>query len=146
MKLKASKKKNVVVRENLLINESTPFSIRENFNLLRTNIIYTPTNTEGAPVYAVASTVASSGKSTIMANLAVQLGSMSKKVLLIDADMRCPVQHKIFGYEKNTYGLSEFLSGVIKSKDEGIIKTDFEGLYVCVCISHRALPPRGHSL
>lgn len=130
MKLKANKKKNIDISEDLVLNEKTPFSVRESFNLLRTNIIYTPTDTEGAPVYGVASTVASSGKSTIMANLAIQLGSMSKKVLLIDADMRCPVQHKIFGYDKKQSGLSEFLSGVIKTKEEGIVKVDFDGLYV----------------
>ena len=130
MKLKAKKTKNVTIKKTLLLNESSPFSVRESFNLLRTNIIYTSTDSKGAPVYGVASTVASSGKSTVMANLAVQLGSMSKKVLLIDADMRCPMQNKIFGYEKNHYGLSEFLSGVIKTKEEGIIKTDCEGLYI----------------
>ena len=130
MKLKSNKKKNIAIKEDLLLSESTPFSIRESFNLLRTNIIYSSTGSEGAPVYGVASTVASSGKSTIMANLAVQLGSMSKRVLLIDADMRCPVQNKIFGYKKEVYGLSEFLSGVIKTKEEGIIKTDCEGVSV----------------
>ena len=130
MKLKSNKKKNIAIKEDLLLSESTPFSIRESFNLLRTNIIYSSTGSEGAPVYGVASTVASSGKSTIMANLAVQLGSMSKRVLLIDADMRCPVQNKIFGYKKEVYGLSEFLSGVIKTKEEGIIQTDCEGVSV----------------
>lgn len=130
MKLKANKKKNIEIREDLLLGANTPFAVRESFNLLRTNIIYTSTNTEGAPVYGVASTVASSGKSTIMANLAVQLGGTSKKALLIDADMRCPVQHKIFGYDKGLNGLSEFLSGVIKTKEEGIIKSDLDGLYI----------------
>ena len=130
MKLKSTKKKNIVIDEKFIIGNETPFAIRESFNLLRTNIIYTPTNTEGAPVYGVASTTESSGKSSIMANLAIQLGNMSKRVLLIDADMRCPSQNKLFDYDKNSYGLSEFLSGVIKTKEEGIIETGHEGLFV----------------
>ena len=127
---KSNKKKNIALKEQLLINDKTPFSIKESFNLLRTNIIYSSTNTDGAPVYGVTSTVASSGKSTIMANLAIQLGNMSKKVLLIDADMRCPMQSKIFGYSKELSGLSEFLSGIERFKEGSIVKAGIDDLYI----------------
>ena len=109
---KSNKKKNIDLKEQLLINDKTPFSIKESFNLLRTNIIYSSTNTNGAPVYGVTSTVASSGKSTIMANLAIQLGNMSKKVLLIDADMREPSIARTFCIRPGGHGLSEYLSGI----------------------------------
>ena len=54
---------------------------------------------------------AASGKSFVMANLAVSLSQrIDKKILLVDADMRCPMLHQIFGLE-NTVGLSQLLTG-----------------------------------
>ncbi|MBO5683027.1 MAG: CpsD/CapB family tyrosine-protein kinase [Clostridia bacterium] len=119
--MKLTKKKKVVSREEHLISDTTPFSVKESFNLLRTNIIYSATNSEGAAVYGISSATAASGKSTVIANLAISLANMSKRVLLVDADMRCPVQSKLFGYKKEATGLSEILSGIIKNKAEAII-------------------------
>ncbi len=129
--MKLKKKKKVVTREEHLVNDTTPFSVKESFNLLRTNIIYSSTNNDGAPVFGISSATAASGKSTVIANLAISLANMSKRVLLIDADMRCPVQTKIFGYKKDATGLSEVLSGVIKDKSEAIISVaEHENLFV----------------
>jgi tyrosine-protein kinase Etk/Wzc len=49
------------------------------------------------------------GKSIVAANLALALGHKGKKVLLIDANFRDPVQHKVFGISDKESGLSETL-------------------------------------
>jgi len=121
-----NKEKNITANEEyfLRVNNKTPFAVREAFALLRTNIVYTNTVTEGAPVFAVTSAGEGSGKSTIIANVVGEFARIEKKVVLIDADMRYPVQHRFFGYKKNILGLSEILSGIIKDKNDVVIHTD----------------------
>ena len=126
-----------------LINEDTPFAVREAFGLLRTNILYTPNKGESAPVYGVASVGERSGKSTVISNLAYSFAQSQKKVLFIDADMRCPVQHRFFGYEKDATGLSEILSGIVADAHETVIKTDNEYLDV---IPSGHIPPNPSEL
>lgn len=50
------------------------------------------------------------GRSYIAANLAVSFSQLGQKTLLIDADMRNPVQHQLFGID-NRNGLSAALAG-----------------------------------
>lgn len=45
------------------------------------------------------------GKSTTVANLAVSIAQSGKSVLVVDADLRNPTQHKLFGLD-NREGLS----------------------------------------
>jgi receptor protein-tyrosine kinase len=49
------------------------------------------------------------GRSFIAANLAVVFSQLGERTLLIDADMRQPTQHKLFGLENRT-GLSAVIS------------------------------------
>lgn len=96
-----------------LLDEKTPFAIRESFNMLRTNLMYSMTkSTEGCPIFGVASTRENVGKSTIITNLALSFTHLNKKVLLIDADMRCPTLHNYFDVDKRHAGLSELISGI----------------------------------
>jgi len=59
---------------------------------------------------AVLSADRGDGKSYFAANLAVAFGQLSGRTLLIDADMRNPRQHEIFGLKVHA-GLSSVLSG-----------------------------------
>ena len=113
-----------------LVTSEVPFAVKEAFSLLRTNLLYSPVETEGAAVYAVTSDLEASGKSLVLANLAVSFAQTGKRTLLIDADMRCSVQYLYFGYERNRAGLSEYLSGQVTEKDDYIIPSGCENLDV----------------
>lgn len=117
-----------------LISKKTPFSITEAFKTLRTNMLYGDTKGAAVPVWGVTSDYAGAGKSFAIANVAVSFAMLDKKVLLIDGDMRCPVQHRIFGVSRHRSGLSEALVGIAADPlTECVIKTSQEGLDLMVC-------------
>ena len=98
-----------------VLTDNAPFAIREAFNQLRTNLMYTMSgDCNGAPVYGITSTSENAGKSTVIVNLAISFAQLDKKVLLIDGDMRCPVIHKHFSIDAHNVGLSELISGISK--------------------------------
>lgn len=59
---------------------------------------------------AIASAQRGEGRSYLAANLAVVFSQLGQRTLLVDADLRNPRQHEIFGLNHNT-GLSAFLCG-----------------------------------
>ncbi|MDX8396303.1 MAG: polysaccharide biosynthesis tyrosine autokinase [Mariprofundaceae bacterium] len=67
-------------------------------------------------VLLVTSSVPGEGKSTVAANLAMNLGKM-EKVLLIDCDFRRPSVAKAFGLSTSAAGMSELVAGTAKFKD-----------------------------
>ncbi|MEH2375257.1 GumC family protein [Nostoc sp.] len=60
----------------------------------------------------VTSSVAKEGKSDVSANLAVTMAQSGRRVLLVDADMRHPIQHHIWGLT-NAIGLSNVIAGQV---------------------------------
>ncbi|MBM4000048.1 MAG: polysaccharide biosynthesis tyrosine autokinase [Planctomycetes bacterium] len=74
-------------------------------------------------VFAMVSAVSGEGKSSIASQLALSVARTSNQaVLLIDADMRAPSQHHVFGIDL-TNGLAEVLAGECKAED-AIVKWD----------------------
>jgi protein-tyrosine kinase len=59
---------------------------------------------------AVVSAARKEGRSFIASNLAVTFSQLGQRTLLIDADLRNPCQHRLFGID-NRVGLSAVLSG-----------------------------------
>jgi receptor protein-tyrosine kinase len=85
---------------------------------------------------AVVSQEAGEGRSYLAANLAVVFSQAGENTLLIDANLRTPRQHALFGLD-NQAGLSGFLAG--HTRNEPIVRiADIPGLFV---LPAGALPP-----
>jgi receptor protein-tyrosine kinase len=65
------------------------------------------------PTLAVVSAQKGEGRSAVAANLAICFAQVGLRTLLIDADMRDPRQHSLFGLD-DRYGLSGYLSGRVE--------------------------------
>lgn len=109
------KKKKSTSNHLTLLDKNVPFQVTEAFKTLRTNMVFALSQKQ-SKVLAISSSLASEGKSTTAANTAITLAQTNAKILLIDADLRKPVQHKIFNL-KNKVGLSTLLSGLNSFKE-----------------------------
>lgn len=120
-----------------IITRTDPKSpVSEVFRTLRTNLQYMNNGSDKCQTIVTTSTVQGEGKSFVTANLAVTFAQAGKKTLIIDADMRRPRQHPIFGVDMYP-GLSNYLSGINLSRsrheiaiEECIYKTKIENLYL----------------
>ncbi len=81
----------------------------ESYRAIRTSIFFAAQE-NNAKVIQVTSPTPGDGKSTTISNLAASIAQSGRRVLLIDADMRKPVQHKLFGVS-NDVGLTSVISG-----------------------------------
>lgn len=81
----------------------------EAYRTLRANLIFATLETPAQAVL-VAAPSAAEDKSVALANLGVVLAQSEKRVLLVDADLRRPALHRLFGLEASP-GLAEALAG-----------------------------------
>jgi capsular exopolysaccharide synthesis family protein len=82
----------------------------ENFRVLRTALLLSARDRPPKSI-VITSMMPGEGKSLIAANLAVTIARAGQRVLLIDADMRKPRQHKMFKLDNSLGGLSTYLAG-----------------------------------
>ena len=109
--------------------------VAEVFRALRTNLQFM--NRFGkTQTILLTSTVQAEGKSWVSANLATAFAQTGRKVVIVDADMRKPRQHKIFSV-KMCPGLSNYLSEINElgrrekfEYTDCIQKTEVENLYL----------------
>ena len=99
----------------LLINTSGPSSLAEAYKHLRTSILLS-TPGRSPQTLLITSSVPAEGKTTTAVNTATVLAQTGAKVLLIDADMRRPRLHQVFGLG-NGEGLSAILSSDITERE-----------------------------
>ena len=85
-----------------------PSLLAESFHDTLTSILFSGPDGTHPKVIALCSPGPSEGKSTIASNLAAALADINQKVLLIDADMRRPRQHRVFEIS-NSQGLSTLI-------------------------------------
>ena len=83
-------------------------TVAEAFRHLRTNIQHRRT-AKDTQILLVTSPGVSEGKSTVAANLAIAAAQAGRRTVLIDADLRRPHVHTLFGLETNRPGLVELL-------------------------------------
>ena len=116
-------------------HEDPTSAFAEAYRSVRTALQFsTPT---GAPRrLVVTSSAKGEGKSTTALSLAINFAQMGKPVLIIDADLRNPVLHKMLGIE-NTRGLSNYLSSTMGPL-EAIHRTQIPDLFV---MTTGPLPP-----
>jgi succinoglycan biosynthesis transport protein ExoP len=94
----------------------------------------------GVPkILLVTSAQIAEGKSTTSACLAGNFGQLGMRVLLIDADMRRPSLHAIFGVD-NRGGLADVLNGVSYAEDV-VIENCVRGVTLLTAGSSPANPP-----
>jgi polysaccharide biosynthesis transport protein len=81
--------------------------VHEAYRMLQANLKFTSFDRKVKTI-VITSAVPGEGKSEVAANLAATLAQSGKKVLLIDADMRSPSQHHLWGMI-NSVGLSNVI-------------------------------------
>ena len=114
------RKDTLLDEESTLLSGKMPFAVSESYKAIRASIMFSLAVSD-RKIIAVTSGNASEGKSVTASNIAITLAMTEAKVLLIDADMRKPVQHRRFGLT-NEHGLSEVL-GRMKTF-EGVVHRD----------------------
>jgi tyrosine-protein kinase Etk/Wzc len=114
--------------------------VSEAYRTFRTNIQFAQIE-QPPKTLLVTSAGPSEGKSTTVANLAITMAQMGTKTLLVDADLRRPVLHSIFEYEKSL-GLTDILLGN-KELDKVLHELQVKNLNLLCC---GTLPPNPSEL
>ncbi|MEJ2053559.1 MAG: polysaccharide biosynthesis tyrosine autokinase [Calditrichaceae bacterium] len=127
--------------ESRLITHLDPKSpVSEAYRTLRTNLQFSKVDRK-LKSFLITSSGPKEGKSTTAANLAIALAQVGQKVVLVDADLRRPVVHSIFGMKKDE-GVTNYLMDTIKY--DQILKPTFNENLVVICSG--VLPPNPSEL
>lgn len=129
-------------KRRLITYEDPKSPISESYRSLRTNITYASTADKKIKSLLISSSQPGEGKSTTTTNLAIAFAQLRKRTLLVDADLRKPVQHNVFGYPRGP-GLAEYLIGDIADFNTIIHKTKVENLSI---MTAGGLPPNPSEL
>lgn len=106
--------------------KNNDYRMTEGLNQLKTNLAFCGKDIK---VITVTSSVPNEGKSSVAFELSRTLADSSKKILLVDADLRKSVmaaKYHIKGIDK---GLSHYLTGQAEA-DDVIYETEVAGLYL----------------
>lgn len=116
------------VDPHLVVYHEPQSAYAEQYRTFRTNLL--AINTSGQPrALALTSTLKGEGKSITTANLAIAFAELpDTRVLIIDADLRAPVQGALFGVPREP-GLSDLMLDYV-SPSKAISATSIPGLSV----------------
>jgi succinoglycan biosynthesis transport protein ExoP len=110
----------------VLMHQSGDSPDAEAYRILRTNIEFNRKNPDANTITLI-SGGPGEGKSTTLFNLAYTCAKGGYSVLVVDADLRRPSQHRFFGVENNI-GLSNYLTSNM-SFEEVVRSTGVENLF-----------------
>src|SRR5216684_3972034 len=121
-------------RVELVTWQRKPSMLAESFRSALISILFAGENGSRPKVLVLTTGSPGEGKSTVVSNLGIAIAEVGQKVLLIDADMRKPRMHEIFGMT-NERGLSEILRQKMTLNGDpsmqGLIReTEVPGLFV----------------
>ncbi|OGX04546.1 MAG: hypothetical protein A3G87_05855 [Omnitrophica bacterium RIFCSPLOWO2_12_FULL_50_11] len=86
------------------------------------------------------SAIPEEGKTTVLGLLGISLAQIGERILLIDADMRNPSLHQVFGL-KNECGLSNCLIGSSRARDVIQVVEGVPGLHLMTAGARTPNPP-----
>jgi succinoglycan biosynthesis transport protein ExoP len=114
--------------ENGHISTDIPLdsSEAEALRLLRTNVFLTPSRRSVSTIL-VTSPGRREGRTTVAASLGMVIASGGQRVIVVDADLRTPDLHEVFGLP-NDYGLCELLLGHAPSLPKALQETSIPNL------------------
>lgn len=139
MGLFGRQRKNSDELSELIMHYDPRSPVSEAFRTLRTNLEFVSPGKRLNSIL-ISSAGPNEGKSIVAANLAISLAQAGKQVILVDADMRKPMQHKLFSLP-NRAGLTTLL---VKDEKETVSQdTPVPGLKV---ITSGHLPPNPSEL
>lgn len=129
------------IEERLITHLRPKSPISEAYRTMRTNLQFARTDSHGVKTLIVTSAGPKEGKSTTIANLAITYAQMGNKTLLVDADLRRPVVHKLFDLERSI-GLTNMIIGK-GTLEEAVQHSGVENLSIITC---GILPPNPSEL
>ena len=118
------------------VDQERMIGLQESYRALRTNVQFLA---EGKRVIEVTSPDPAQGKSTVVANLGTALAQIGVETVIVDADLRRPTQHKVFGVDNST-GLSTMLS--VRACRDRLKPSGFPNLSVIRAARCRPIRPR----
>jgi len=125
-----SKKQSIVARGQKVYLDSNSRTA-EAYRRIRTAVFFGVPKGE-AKTILVTSPAVVDGKTTLVSNLGIAMTQAGQKTLILDADFRKPMQHKIFEVNHQGSGLSSVLAGTT-TLEEAIRPTEVKDLELLPC-------------
>ena len=100
-------------KKELVMYSASESTTAEDFRILGNKVRLIHENAM-VNIFMITSPVPTEGKSVLVSNLAISLSKMGLQVILVDADLRLPRLHKIFGLNQQN-GLTTILNGAVST-------------------------------
>lgn len=122
----------------LLQEDARHSTLAECLRTVRTNLLFVGGDRALRRIL-VTSASPEEGKSAFISNLAVTMAAAGKRTIMVDTDLRRPVQHKAFGLARERGQLTQVLSGEV-DLPQAIVHTDDDHLDLLLCGRAAASP------